>query len=201
MLKENSVLRSEAREALANKWGMAAVTTLVYWAITGIISIIPIIEIILACLISLPLRYGFNVLFLNTLREGKDIQVEKLFDGFHDYGRILGTMLLVCVYTILWMLLLIIPGIIKAYSYVLTPYILKDHPELKFNQAIEESMRLMNGNKMKLFLLDLSFIGWFLLCLLTFGIGFLWLHPYVYTAHAAFYEDLVKNEAECIKAE
>lgn len=88
------------------------------------------------------------------------------------------------------MFLLIIPGIVKSYSYALTPYILKDHPELKFNAAIEESMRMMNGYKMKLFLLDLSFIGWALLTILTFGIGVLFLEPYVSASRAAFYEDL-----------
>ena len=72
----------------------------------------------------------------------------------------------------------------------MTDYILKDESELCNNAAIERSMAMMEGNKMKLFLLDLSFIGWAILCLFTFGIGFFVLQPYVQVSHAAFYEDL-----------
>ena len=105
----------------------------------------------------------------------------------------MGTALLQAVYTFLWSLLLVIPGIVKSYSYAMTNYILLDEPELRYDAAIEKSMKLMAGNKMKLFLLDLSFIGWALLCVLTFGIGVFWLKPYVSTAHAAFYEDIKNN--------
>ena len=193
MLKENSVLRAEAREALANKWGMAAVVTFVYVAIACVLGWIPKVSFLVSLLVVVPLSYGFNILFLGVFR-GNEVQLERIFDGFKDYGRVLGTMLLVGVYTFLWTLLLIVPGIIKAYSYMLTPYILKERPELKFNEAINESMRLMGGNKMKLFLLDLSFFGWYLLCILTLGIGLCWLNPYVCTSHAAFYEDIMKEE-------
>jgi hypothetical protein len=99
-------------------------------------------------------------------------------------------MLLQTVYTVLWSLLLVIPGIIKSYSYAMTSFILKDEPEMKNNAAIEKSMAMMEGNKMKLFMLDLSFIGWAILCIFTFGIGFLFLQPYVAISRAAFYEDL-----------
>lgn len=121
---------------------------------------------------------------------GKPIDIGKLFDGFKDFGRVWGTLILVAIYTILWTCLLIIPGIVKSYSYALTPFILKDEPELKYNAAIEKSMRMMDGYKMKLFLLDLSFIGWMILSVLTLGIGLLFLQPYMNTARAAFYEDL-----------
>ena len=72
----------------------------------------------------------------------------------------------------------------------MTDFILKDQPELANNGAIEKSMAMMEGNKMKLFLLDLSFIGWAILCLFTLGIGYFFLQPYMQAAHAAFYEDL-----------
>lgn len=190
-MKRSSELRAQAWSALSGKWGMAVVATLVYMVICGVISLIPYVSSIAALLVSLPLAYGFTIMLLNVVR-GSDVQLETMGEGFKDYGRILGTMLLSSVYQFLWMLLLIVPGIIKGYSYALTPYLLKDHPELKFNAAIEESMRLMSGNKMRLFLLDLSFIGWFLLGLITFGIAFLWITPYWNTARAAFYEDLMK---------
>ena len=191
-MKRSSELRAQAWSALSGKWGMAVVATLVYMVICGVISLIPYVSSIAALLVSLPLAYGFTIMLLNVVR-GSDVELNTLGEGFKDYGRILGTMLLSSVYQFLWMLLLIIPGIIKGYSYALTPYLLKDHPELKFNAAIEESMRLMSGNKMRLFLLDLSFIGWFLLGLITFGIAFLWITPYWHTARAAFYEDLMRG--------
>ena len=190
-MKTSSELRAQAWGVLSGKWGMAVVATLVYGVISGVLSFIPFVSWIATLLVSLPLAYGFTIMLLNVVR-GSDVQLETMGEGFKDYGRILGTMLLSSVYQFLWMLLLIVPGIIKGYSYALTPYLLKDHPELKFNAAIEESMRLMSGNKMRLFLLDLSFIGWFLLGLITFGIAFLWITPYWNTARAAFYEDLMK---------
>ncbi len=190
-MKKSSELRAQAWGVLSGKWGMAVVATLVYGVISGVISFIPFVSWIATLLVSLPLAYGFTIMLLNVMR-GSDVKLDTMGEGFKDYGRILGTMLLSSVYQFLWMLLLIVPGIIKGYSYALTPYLLKDHPELKFNAAIEESMRLMSGNKMRLFLLDLSFIGWFLLGLITFGIAFLWVTPYWNTARAAFYEDLMK---------
>ena len=174
MLKQNSELRAQAREALRGKWPMAAVAALIYSAIAGGLSSIPFIAI----------------LMLAVFRGAEEVDLGVLFAGFQEYSRILTTKLLQAVYTFLWSLLLLIPGIIKHYSYAMTDYILKDEPELCNNAAIERSMAMMEGNKMKLFLLDLSFIGWAILCLFTFGIGFFVLQPYVQVSHAAFYEDL-----------
>ncbi|MEG2573231.1 MAG: DUF975 family protein [Bacteroides sp.] len=196
-MKQNSELRAQARQVLSGSWGMAVIATLVYMAIVGLIGIIPLVNSI-GILLSLPLGWGMMILFLNLYR-GDKISIEPMFDGFKDYLRILGTEVLVYVYAFLWSLLLIIPGIVKSYSYGMTYYILKDNPELSFNAAIEKSMSMMDGKKMKLFLLDLGFIGWHILCLITCGIGYLWLVPYVYTAHAAFYED-IKEETVVIEA-
>ena len=186
MLKQNSELRAEARVALTDKWVMGAVTTLVLGAVSGAASYIPVVGTIL---VALPMMYGYSIVMLSVMRGG-EMNIGGLFDGFNDFGRIVGTKLLQAIYTFLWTLLLVIPGIIKNYSYAMTDFILKDQPELANNAAIEKSMAMMDGNKMKLFLLDLSFIGWAILCLFTFGIGFLFLQPYVQSAHAAFYEDL-----------
>lgn len=190
MLKLNSELRAVSRTTLSGNWMMAALATLVYLLIAGGVSSIPVAGSVLAIIITYPLAYGFAILFLDLFREGKPIDIGKLFDGFKDFGRVWGTLILVAIYTILWTCLLIIPGIVKSYSYALTPFILKDEPELKYNAAIEKSMRMMDGYKMKLFLLDLSFIGWMILSILTLGIGLLFLQPYMKTARAAFYEDL-----------
>lgn len=186
MLKENFELRAEARMALTDKWVMAAVATLVMGAVAGAASYIPVAGTIL---VALPVMYGYAIVMLNVFR-GDEVNIGGLFDGFSDFGRIVGTKLLQTIYTFLWTLLLVIPGIVKSYSYAMTDYILKDYPELSNNAAIEKSMAMMDGYKMKLFLLDLSFIGWAILCIFTFGIGLLFLKPYMQVAHAAFYEDL-----------
>lgn len=190
-----------ASASLAGKWGSAAVLMIIYYLLTmGVSSLVSLYDqvggsqLLLYFLFS-PIFWGANVVFLEVAR-GSEVDFSKLFDGYHDFLRIAVTYLLRYVYIILWTLLLIVPGIIKAYSYSMTDYVLKDNPELKNNAAIEKSMAMMEGHKMQLFLLDLSFIGWAILCLFTLGIGFLFLAPYVQTAHAHFYEDLKLEERE-----
>ena len=87
-------------------------------------------------------------------------------------------------------MLFIFPGIVKIFSYAMTPFILEENPELSANDAIDRSRAMMKGHKFDLFWLLLSFIGWFILALLTLGIGGLWLQPYMQTSVAAFYEDV-----------
>ena len=195
MLKLNSELRAQAREALQGNWVMAAVAALIYSAIVSATRYLPLVGTLL---VGLPVAYGFTILMFSVIKGAKDIDLGILFEGFKDYSRIMGTVVLVFIYTFLWSLLLIIPGIIKHYSYAMTPYILKEEPEMKNNAAIEKSMVMMDGNKMKLFMLDLSFIGWAILCLFTFGIGFFFLQPYMQASHAAFYEDLKAQQLSLI---
>ena len=200
-MKTISEYKDMAFKSLEGNWAKAAIATLIVFGILYAVGSSPsfvldpvpgmvgqgIITILL-----LPLTWGLLVYFLRLIRE-EDISYGRLFDGFSQYGRILWAELLKGIYTMLWMLLLFIPGIIKEYSYAMTEFILKDHPEMSGEQAICESMRLMQGHKMQLFLLDLSMIGWAILSLLTAGIGFLFLYPYIYSAHAHFYEDLVMH--------
>ena len=195
MLTENSQLRAQALRSLQHKWLMSAGVIVVYILLTGACSILPYLGYPLTFLVGLPLAWGLAIVFLDSYR-GEEIRIEGILDGFKDYGRILGTTFLVYIYTALWSLLLIIPGIIKSYSYAMTNFILKDEPNLKYNEAIEKSMEMMDGNKMKLFLLHLSFIGWAILSIITLGIGFFFLMPYVSSANAAFYEDIKKDKAE-----
>ncbi|MDR2383528.1 MAG: DUF975 family protein [Prevotellaceae bacterium] len=194
MLKLNSELRAEARASLSGKWGIAAVITLIM-AITAIALFIPLVGIIFYLLVLPVLVYGMIIVFQKIFR-GEQFKIGNLFDGFHNYGRVLGTMLLIQVYITLWSLLLVIPGIIKSYSYAMTPYLLRDNSSLSADELIRKSMKMMEGNKMKLFLLDLSFIGWMLLCILTLGIGLLWLEPYILSARAAFYDDICEQMRE-----
>lgn len=198
MLKENSELRAEARQALQGKWPMAAVAALIYSVVAGGLSAIPFIGGLCSLFVGLPIAYGFTIVMFEVYK-GKDIDFGVLFEGFQDYSRIFATKLLQGIYTALWSLLLLIPGIIKYYSYAMTDYILKEEPAMKNNEAIEKSMAMMENNKMKLFMLDLSFIGWAILSIITFGIGFFFLQPYMQVARAAFYEDLKAQQGGSIE--
>ncbi len=199
-MREASELRAAARESLSGKWGGAVVVTLVYVAITGLVPVgaqVGIAEWVgsILQLLLIPVSVSYMMAFLDNNRSSNEYKVEQLFECFKDYTRLLGTSLLMGVYTFLWALLLIIPGIIKGLSYGMTYFILRDYPELKYNSAIELSMAMMKGHKWDLFYLYLTFIGWILLACLTLGIGFLWLNPYMYSTMAHFYED-VKAEYE-----
>lgn len=142
----------------------------------------------------IPLGLAFLNVFRKLLVNGDNNTLGNLFD-FSNYWHKVGGMLLVGIFTFLWTLLFIIPGIIKAFSYSMTPYILDENPELSASEAIHRSRMMMKTHKFDLFWLYLSFIGWGLLCILTCGIGFLWLAPYFQTAKAAFYEEVKADYA------
>ena len=110
--------------------------------------------------------------------------------AFKDYWHKVLGMLLMGIFIFLWTLLLVIPGIIKTFSYAMTPYILHEYPNVGVNDAIDISRKMMKGHKLDLFLLELSFIGWMILTAFSLGIGLLWLAPYMQTAHAGFYEEV-----------
>ena len=202
--------KNRALSALENKWGNFVAITFVYGFIIGITQILSgdkdspaILHLIglVLFILALPLTWGFQTLFLGAVRGG-EVTAKDMFEGYNKelFSRVLTTTLLYYVYVFLWSMLLLIPGCIKAYSYAMTPFILKDNPEMKNNAAIEESMRMMDGHKLELFLLDLSFIGWAILSILTCCIGFLWLVPYMNMARVNFYEDLKKASVEVKEA-
>ena len=143
-----------------------------------------------------PFLVGYVNSFKKLLVEGDDrITANSFREGFKPYWRSVWAYLFRGILIALWSLLLVIPGIIKSLSYAMTMYIVKDHPELTVNEAIDLSKDMMYGHKYDLFYLYISFIGWYLLSILTLGIGTFWLMPYIQTAQASFYED-VKAEWE-----
>lgn len=117
-------------------------------------------------------------------------QLNDLFSQKHRFTDGLIMSLLRSLFITLWSMLCGIPGIIARYAYAMTPFILLENPNVRPIDAIKQSKELMQGHKMDLFLLDLSFIGWNLLCILTLGIGYLWLIPYKNASYAAFYRSL-----------
>jgi len=128
--------------------------------------------------------------FLLKQQDGQAIEFNDLFSEFDRFGTGFAQHFLRSLYITLWSLLLIIPGIIKALSYSMTPFILAEHPNLTASQAIDLSMQMMDGYKMELFILDLTFLGWDLLAAMTLNLGYLVLNPYRNAAHAAFYRQL-----------
>lgn len=117
-------------------------------------------------------------------------RISDLFSQFDNFGKGFCQSFLRGLYVFLWSLLLVIPGIIAAYRYAMTPFILADHPDMTVREAIAASKRMMHGHKWDLFWLDLTFIGWYLLCALTFNLGCIALNPYMNAAYAAFYRHL-----------
>ena len=149
---------------------------------------------LLEVFILFPVMVGFYNAF-RKLFVNKDTELtQNTFDFSNYFHKVLG-MLQMYVLVALWTLLLIIPGIIKAFAYAMTPYILEDQPELSTTEAIHRSRMMMKGHKFDLFWLGLSFFGWAILGLFTLGIGYLWLAPYMNTAMASFYQEIKEEYA------
>lgn len=189
-----SQLRARARESLGGgvfspAWLYALLVGLILTGISSLASAIPVLPLLIAG----PLSVGAAGYFLalHRKKQGATEDLGALFHPFSaDLANTLLTGLLKALYTFLWSLLFVIPGIVKAYSYAMAPYIKADHPEYTATQAIDESRRMMYGHKMRLFGLHLSFLGWILLSTCCCGITFLWVDPYIRAAEAAFYEEL-----------
>ena len=137
-----------------------------------------------------PLEVGCKKYYLRNLNEPAQVgNIGYAFDN--NYKNITKTMFFRDLFTVLWTLLFIIPGIVKSYEYQMIPYLLADNPQMTKEQAFEESKRMMQGQKWKAFVLDLSFIGWIILSALTLGIlGIFYVQPYMDATHAALYEAL-----------
>ena len=144
--------------------------------------------------IVLPNGTGKNVRVL-VLAKGEKAEFNQTFAGFSNFVNNFVTGLLYTIFLFLWCLIPVV-GIIKSYSYAMTFYIMKDHPEMKKAEAITASRKMMNGHKMDLFILQLSFIGWILLSCLTFGILLIYVGPYMSATEAAFYEKLKAEQAQ-----
>ena len=215
-MKTNSEIRQESLALLKGNWGSAVVVALVFLLLVYACSLvatllgmstgesvgdsdgvtIQLFSMLASILVVFPLTFSLIKLFLGFVRGEQKIQVGDIFAGFKKpyYGKSIGVYILVVIFTFLWALLLIVPGIIKSLSYSLAPYILADNPELTANEAINQSMKMMNGHKMQLSLILLGYLGFALLSILALGIPLLWLYPYYQVVLAKFYEE-VKSEA------
>lgn len=195
MNTENISLMRAARESLKGKWGLAILTFLIYTLFTSAMGSVDsrgsnITFSLLNLILGGPFALGAAIFSLSISR-GKKEMLEQIFQGFNRFSDALVAYLLIVVYVLLWTLLFIVPGIIAALSYSMTFYILADDPLIKPQDALKKSKSMMNGHKLKLFYLCLRFFLLALLCILTLGIGFLWLIPYMHVTFAKFYDDIV----------
>ncbi len=148
---------------------------------------------VLITIVLIPLNIGVaqNVL---AWSRGEDVNKWKvLFGGFNSakiFFKQVGVVVLNTILCALWAILLIVPGIIKGLAYSMYPYVLRDEPDLSVWQTLKKSEAIMKGYKGKLFLMYLSFVGWFILGAFTFGILYIWLTPYVMTSTVKFYDDV-----------
>jgi len=146
------------------------------------------------CYIAIAIISGMTLIGYSRLNldfvDGKALSLRQIFSEYPRVLRGFSMNLLITLYTLLWTLLLIIPGIIASFGYALTPYLMAEYPEMGANEAITLSKKMMKGYKEHLFYLYLSFIGWSLLSILTLGIGYLWLLPYMSVAEATFYREV-----------
>ena len=163
----------------------------------GIFLIVFLAIILFRVLVGTVVEVGCQKYFVQATEE--DFSINHVMSGFKKgkYGNIVLTMLFRGVLLFLWTLLLIIPGIIKSYAYRFVPYILADNPEITPKRAIELSNQMTNGQKFDMWVLDLSFIGWYILGLLALGIGVLFVNPYPNQTFAQLYVtlrgDLIKS--------
>lgn len=187
--------RKAAWFSLNGKWGTMALITLVMSLIMGALSALSSIGVgaVVLLLVEGPLTLGYAICALTVIRN-QEVKLDNLFIGFKNFLRAFVLSLLIAIFTALWMLLLVVPGIIKSLSYSMSYFILADNPDMDANEARVRSMELMNGYKWRLFCLSLSFIGWNILCMLTFGILSFWVIPYQRTAYAEFYRNILAEK-------
>ena len=179
----------QARQSLSGKWGLAIGAFFVFVLICIIAGSVPKVGVLISLLVTGPLVLGI-VIFSLAISRGTGAKFEQIFEGFNQFGRALVAYLLIALFTILWSLLLIVPGIIASLSYSQTFFIMADDGSIGVGDAIKKSKKMMYGYKWKYFCLKLRFLGWAILSILTLGIGLLWLLPYVQISQAKFYDDI-----------
>ena len=182
-------LKTAAKEQIKGKIGILFVITLIIGAIGAACAFIPVIGPIGALIITPAFEISLCMIYL-ALARNEEISVGDVFKGFNITGKAVWLSIITEFFTFLWSLLLIIPGIVKAFSYAMAPYILADNPELTARESLNESKRIMDGHKFDLFVLQLSFFWWYILGSITFGIAYLYVIPYINATTANFYNSI-----------
>ena len=235
-LTPNGEITAAARTALSGQWGIAIgfsiLLQLLFCAVASLAAllsaVIPLAGLVVQLLVMAPIMVGGLVFYL-ALSRRREVTMGQMFSGFRSWGATVGANLLIAIFSVLWVLMAMIPFAIVALAlgvtqhlkpgspiavgfaaltvftgvltviivslrYSMTFQAIADDPSCGPFTAIRCSVRLTRDRKWKLFCFFWRFLGWYLLCLLTCGIGFLWLIPYMATATATFYDDLKRPD-------
>lgn len=199
-------LKTMAKQQIKGKIGILFVISLIIAAISGlagfILSFIPggVGSLVSTIIITPAFALSIARVYINVVK-GANPSAADAFSGFDDFWSAFKVNFLVGLFTFLWSLLFIIPGIVKAYSYSMSMYILAENKGKPALECINESKAMTQGHKMDLFVLDLSFIGWGLLGVITFGLAFIYAMPYMQATLINAYNSLKPAKEEEIVAE
>ena len=183
-------LKAKAKEQIKGNIGILFVMMLIVGAVGGLANVIPVVGSIAAAIVVIPAFSIAMVIVYLKLVSGVKPEIAELFQHFNKFWAAFKVTFFTGLFTWLWSLLLVIPGIIKALSYSMAMYILAENPDMPALEAIDRSKKMMDGHKMELFVLMLSFIGWYLLCMVTFGIAAIYVVPYMSATLANFYNNI-----------
>lgn len=194
-MKTAQQYRALAREQLGgqlfgNTWIYGVLIALIYSAVFSLLSATGF-GIIIAFLVEGFLTVGISVIYLKLAHGSREVDFNDLFAAKDRIGNALLLGLMKNLFTALWTLLFVVPGIIKAYAYSQAYYLSAEHDNWDWKMCLDESQKMMRGNKWRLFCLDLSFIGWWIVGALCLGVGTLWVMPYCTAARTNFHEDLL----------
>jgi len=186
-------LKQQAKDQLRGRWGDAVgaffLVGLVIVAISIFSAFIPFAGFA-TLIVTGPLVVGLIIYSMALINTTEKVDVSMAFKGFSIFSESVATYLWMALWLLLWMLVFYIPVFIKAFSYSQCLFIIADNPRIGARQAIKISMRMTKGYKWKIFVMNLSFIGWALLCIFTLGIGYLWLEPYMQVTYTNMYYKL-----------
>ena len=185
-MKTFNELKASAKIQISGKIGVLFAMYVIMLGIAVAVGLVPAVGGIASFVLSSAFYLGGAWVFLK-ITKGETVTVGNIFYGFEDLWTAIKAQLFINLFISLWSLLLIIPGIVKAYAYSMTFFILAENKGMSVLEAITLSRKMMDGHKMDLFLLFLSFIGWFLLVVITFGIAGIWVYPYFYATVTNFY--------------
>lgn len=187
-------LKTNAKAQIKGKIGILFVIALIIGVISGvagwILGMIPVVGSLASAIIVTPAFALSTIRVYLNLFHGKEPEAKDAFSGFDDFWSAFKVNFLVSLFTMLWSLLFVIPGIIKSISYSMSMYILAENKGKPALECINESKMMTEGHKMDLFVLGLSFIGWALLCGITFGIAAIWVIPYMNATMTNAYQSL-----------
>lgn len=184
-------LKTAAKDQLRGNWAKVGGLFLVILILMIGVQYVPFVGGLIYMLAIGAITLSMVIMSLKVYN-GENLGIEDVFIGFKNWAKSLGLLIWQELFIFLWALLLIIPGIIKAYSYSMSMYVLADNPDIGIREAMNESKRITKGYKMDLFVLQLSFIGWGLLVPLTLGIGLFWFIPYVQVTQANAYKKILE---------